>query len=189
MRSSREQWLECGYRQFAELGPEQLSINQISKEIGASRASFYHHFGETDFFIQELLSRHWQICKEFDEAGRQNCRKLVPDLYLEMAKHPVPLRFHIQLFHHRNNPAFNFLFINSYESSARAFALQLFADHFKLRNTDEKLFNLWLTLGEAWYSRLDPEDLSAYTLQTHGEAVLETLAVFIESQLFITLKH
>jgi AcrR family transcriptional regulator len=45
--NNRQLWLEKGYAHFAEYGPRNLSINKLSKDIGLSRASFYHHFGES----------------------------------------------------------------------------------------------------------------------------------------------
>jgi AcrR family transcriptional regulator len=42
--TSKQLWIEKGYEHFAEYGPENISINAISKEIGSPRASFYHHF-------------------------------------------------------------------------------------------------------------------------------------------------
>lgn len=160
LTSSREKWLNEGYRQFADHGPDKLSINQISKEIGASRASFYHHFGDTDIFIDELLAMHWDICQQFDREAAENCKRLVPDLYNELARHPVSLRFNLQLFHHRNVPGFNYIFSRSFKASAETFALRLFARHLDIRVPKNELLNLWITLGEAWYSRLDPDDLT-----------------------------
>ena len=184
----RIEWLEEGYVHFAKAGPENISINQIGKNIGASRSSFYHHFGDPDFFIDELLALHWEACQEFDKAGKQHCKKLIPDLYRELAKHPVSLQFHIQLFRHRNRPHFNYLFLKSYESSAKSFALRLFAAHFDLNLPEKMLYNLWLTLGEAWYSRLDLNDVSAPTLERQGKEVLKSIAFFMDSNLFRRLE-
>ena len=61
----KDKWLEEGYKQFAASGPDKLSINKISKAIGSSRASFYHHFGDTEVFIDELLTMHWNIAVDF----------------------------------------------------------------------------------------------------------------------------
>lgn len=185
----KEQWLEHGYAHFAKVGPEHLSINQIGKEIGASRSSFYHHFGDLEFFIDELLAIHWEICREFDKSGKKHCKKLIPDLYRELAKHPVSMQFHIQLFHHRNRPNFNYLFLKSYESSAKSFALKLFAAHLDLNLAEKGLYNLWLALGEAWYSRLDPNDLSANTLECQGKEVLKAISFFMDSNLFRRLEN
>ena len=79
---TRQLWIEKGYEHFALFGPENLSINKISKEIGSSRASFYHHFGDIDVFIEELLDMHWQVNQQFFSAGASKCKKLFPDLYL-----------------------------------------------------------------------------------------------------------
>ncbi|HBH22101.1 MAG TPA: hypothetical protein DDY13_01630 [Cytophagales bacterium] len=184
----RERWLEEGYRQFAEHGPDQLSINHISKVIGASRASFYHHFGDLDLFIHDLLKMHWQICEQFSEVGKAKCHKLFPDLYQLLSEYPVELRFNLQVFRHRQIADFNYIFIKSYESTAKSFALQLFADHFHLQAPESELLNLWITVGEAWYSRLDPHDLSENTLRHHAEEILESVRSFLKTDLYATVK-
>jgi hypothetical protein len=50
------------------------------------------------------------------------------------------------------------------------------------------LYHLFLTLGEAWYSRLDPNDLSAETLAHHGADILQDLANFMGSGVYSTLR-
>ena len=183
----KEQWLVKGYEHFAKEGPENLSISKIGKEIGASRSSFYHHFGDLEFFIDELLAAHWEVCQEFDLRAQKNCRNIIPDLYRELAKHPDSLQFHIQLFRNRTQPRYNFLFLKSFESSARKFALRLFAQNLQPNLPEKDIYNLWLTLCEAWYSRLDPQDLSAKKLQHQGEEVLKAIAFFMDSGLFTRL--
>jgi len=168
-------------------GPVNMSISQVGKEIGASRSSFYHHFGDLEFFIDELLAAHYEVCQEFDRQAQKNCQNLIPDLYRELAKHPVSLQFHIQLFRHRDRPSFNYLFLNTIESSARNFALRLFNKYLQLNLPEKDIYNLWLTLCEAWYSRLDPQDLSAKTLQREGEEVLKAISIFMDSGLFTRL--
>jgi AcrR family transcriptional regulator len=185
---SKEKWLESGYAHFAEYGPEKLSINQISKELSTSRASFYHHFGEIELFIHELLTKHWQVCEQFNLVGKAKCKKLFPDLYKLLAKYPVELRFNLQVFRHRQIADFNFIFLKSYEATASDFALKLFADHFQLNARESDLHSLWLTVGEAWYSRLDPNDLSEKTLRKHAEVILSTVSRFLNTDLYANLK-
>ena len=180
----KDKWLKQGYADFAKMGPHNLSVSQIGKQIGTSRSSFYHHFGDLEFFIDELLTVHWEICQEFDRSAQKNCKKLIPDLYRELAKHPVSLRFHIQLFRNRSYPRYNYLFLKSFESSARKFGLALFAEILKPNLPEKDIYNLWLTLCEAWYSHLDPNDLRAITLQCEGEKVLKSVAFFMDSKLF-----
>ena len=184
----KDQWLEQGYIDFAKEGPDNLSINRIGQEIGASRSSFYHHFAEIDLFVDALLARHWEICQQFNTAGKANCKNLIPDLYELLATYPTPLQFSRQLVHHRHIPRFNFVFVKSYEASAKAFVLDLFAEHMDLHLPQEDLNDLFLTLGEAWYSRLDPKDLSADTLRRHAEDILQDLANFMGSGIYSTLR-
>ena len=180
----RQKWIEKGYEHFAFYGPENLSINKLSKEIGSPRASFYHHFGDIEVFIEELFDKHWQIHQEFCSIGPRECKKLFPDLYLLLEKYPIPLLFSRQLFINRNNPAFNYLFIKTYNASARAFILKLFSEQFDLHHKNEDTHNLWLTVGESWYSRLDPNNLSAVKMQQLAEEIIKSVLVFISTGLY-----
>ena len=184
----KEQWLQQGYVDFAKQGPENLSIKHMGEAIGASRSSFYHHFAEMDLFIDELLAQHWDICQEFNEAGKEACQNLIPDLYDLLAQYPIPLSFSRQLFHNRHIPRYNFLFVKTYQASAEAFVLNLFAKHMDLQLPQRDLNHLFLTLGEAWYSRLDPKDLSAATLRKHSEDILQDLSNLMGSGIYTRLR-
>lgn len=181
---SKQKWIEKGYEHFALYGPKNLSINKLSKEIGSSRASFYHHFGDIEIFIEELLDIHWQIHQQFCSIGARKCKKFFPDLYLLLAQYPIPLQFSKQLFLNRNNPAFNYLFMKTYNASAKAFTLKLFAEQFGLHQNDEDTYNLWLTVGESWYSRLDTNSLSAEKMQKLAEEIMNSVLKFISSGLY-----
>ncbi|MCB2222397.1 MAG: TetR/AcrR family transcriptional regulator [Bacteroidetes bacterium] len=187
-KQSKEKWLEEGYRQFALYGPQNLSIKKISEALGSSRASFYHFFGDMDVFTEELLAMHWDIAEKFNEIGKTSCNQLFPDLYDLLAENPVPLQFSMQLFHHRSKPAFNFLFIKTYEASAKTFLLYLFAEHYSLTQTEREIFNLWITVGEAWYSRLNKEDLSSERLQKVARDIMDSVIKFANSQLYAAIK-
>ena len=181
---SKQRWLDEGYKQFAAYGPDKLSINNVSKVLGSSRASFYHFFGDLHIYTDELLALHWQVCEQFIQAGTMHCKNMYPDLYLLLEKFPIPLQFNRQLFINRHVPSFNYIYIKSYEAIAQAFALDLFVKQYHLPYSKEEIANLWHTLGEAWYSRLDPEDLCAKTMQRHAEDIMQTLSVFVKSDLF-----
>lgn len=185
---TKEIWIEKGYEHFALCGPENFSINKMSKSVGLSRASFYHHFADIDIFFDELLAKHWEITNIFIHSGREYCNSLLPDLYELCGQYPIPLQFALQLFHHRRMPEFNFLFIKSYEAIAKGFALELFAKYFNFSQTTIEVYHLWLTLGEAWYSRIDPNDLSPESLQKHAREILKNLSDFVNSPLYSHLQ-
>lgn len=188
-QGSKQKWIEKGYEHFAFYGPENLSINRISKEIGSSRASFYHHFGDIDVFIEELLDMHWEISRQFSSAGTEKCQKLFPDLYELIAQYPIPLLFARQLFFNRNIPAFNFMFINMFIEHSNAFILKLFSEQFGLHETKETTYNLWLTVTESWYSRLDPDDLSAEKMQQLAKDIMNSVLKFLSSDLYSKLQN
>ena len=181
---SKQKWIEKGYEHFAFYGPDNLSINKLSKEIGSPRASFYHHFGDIEIFIIKLLDIHWQISQKFDSVGAQECKTFFPDLYLLLEQYPIPLKFSKQLFLNRNIPAFNYLFMRTYNASARAFILKLFSEQFGLHFAYEDIYNLWLTVGESWYSRLDPNNLSALKMQQLADKIMNSVLNFMSSDLY-----
>lgn len=185
----KEQWLEQGYEDFAIAGPDQLSINQIAKRINASRSTFYHYFGDIHIFIDRLLEQHWEVSVEFDSLGKTRCKRMIPDLYDTLSEYTIPLQFSRQLFINRHIPRYNYLFEKAYESSAKAFGVDLFAAHLELDLPREDLLNLYRTLGEAWYSRLDPEDLSSSTMQRHSEEVMASLSSLIKSDFYRAMKR
>lgn len=67
MFSKKEVWITKGYETFAENGLKGINIENISKSVGKSKSSFYHHFAELDLFIDLLLERHLQQSKFLSE--------------------------------------------------------------------------------------------------------------------------
>ncbi|MCK5701471.1 MAG: TetR/AcrR family transcriptional regulator, partial [Cyclobacteriaceae bacterium] len=90
--NSKQKWIEKGYEHFALYGPENISINAISKEIGSPRASFYHHFSDMEVFINFLLETHLDVFKSYVEEGKEYCDCLIPDFYQLLEKYPMGLK-------------------------------------------------------------------------------------------------
>ena len=80
------------------------------------------------------------------------------------------------------------MFNKLYETSAKGFLLRLFAKEYQLKHNESELFNLWITVGEAWYSRLDEKDLTSETLQKHAKDILNAVIKFANSQFYSSLK-
>ena len=74
--------------------------------------------------------------------------------------------------------------MKTYNASATAFILKLFSKQFGLHQNDEDTYNLWLTVGESWYSRLDPNNLSAVKMQQLAEEIIKSVLVFISTGLY-----
>lgn len=67
MNSKLEVWIVKGYEAFAENGIKGINVENLSKSVGKSKSSFYHHFAEIDIFIDELLEHHIQKSKLLSE--------------------------------------------------------------------------------------------------------------------------
>ena len=185
---TKQQWIEKGYEHFALYGPENLSINKISKEIGSPRASFYHHFGDIDVFIDALLNLHWQIIQQFNLTGKKECKKYFPDLYILLEQNPIPLKFNRHLFINRSIPVYNYLFIKTLNEVSKEFLLKLFSEEFSLKNNEETN-NLLVTVSESWYSRLDTNDLSAEKMQQIAKDVISSVLKFVSSDLYSKIQE
>ena len=179
----KQKCINKGYEHFALYGPENLSINKISKEIGSSRASFYHHFGDIDGFIEELLDMHWQIIQQFNLTGKKECKKYFPDVYILLEQNPIPLKFNRHLFINRSIPVYNYLFIKTLNEVSKEFLLKLFSEEFSLKNNEETN-NLLVTVSESWYSRLDTNDLSAEKMQYVAKYIMNSVLKFVSSDLY-----
>ena len=177
-KKTRQLWIEKGYEHFALYGPENLSINKISKEIESPRASFYHHFGDIDIFIDELIELNLKIYKQFNLTEKKECKNFNPDLLILIAQNPMLLKFSKQLFINRNNSIYNDLFVIAHSESSKIFAFKLFSKQYGLKN-NKATYKLFVTVVESWYSRLDTNDLSAEKMQQNAKDVMNSVLKFV----------
>lgn len=185
--TSKQRWIEKGYEHFALYGPENISINAISKEIGSPRASFYHHFSDMEVFINFLLETHLDVIQSFVKEGKEYCDRLWPDYFQFLMKFPLGLRFQRQIFMNRHLPKFGYMFTKIQGETSKGFVLDLFIKQFDLKIEREDAARLWITLTESWYSRINPEQLDAVELQRISEETMNTILKFISSDLYAKL--
>jgi AcrR family transcriptional regulator len=57
-KDSKVIWLEEGLKVLATKGPGALSIDNLCLVTGKTKGSFYHHFGNREQYIRELLEHH-----------------------------------------------------------------------------------------------------------------------------------
>ncbi len=67
MRLTREDWLERSLEVLAHKGPEHLKIDRLCVELGVTKGSFYHYFGNRAQYVDDLLD-YWQ---------ERNTRKII----------------------------------------------------------------------------------------------------------------
>lgn len=186
--NSRQAFIQKGYEHFALYGPTDLSINAISKEIGSSRASFYHHFGDLEVFINILLKAHLDTADRFTAEGKERCNHLFPDFYDLLEKYPMGVKFQRQLFLNRHETAYDAVFNEIIDSTCDAFILDLFIRQYQLSIRRDDARNLWYTLTDSWYSRIEPDNLGAREIQQIAIDILDSILKFIPSEHFTKLR-
>jgi AcrR family transcriptional regulator len=98
-------WIEIGYQLVAESGFNKLSVELISRKVGKNKSSFYHHFGELNVLISELLSHHLQRAKLL-ATELEGCESIRPGMIHVFLQFKVDFLFHKQLRIERGNADF-----------------------------------------------------------------------------------
>lgn len=96
MTEKTEIWIIRGYETFALLGEKGLIIEQLAKEVGISKSSFYHHFFDLETFIDKILLHHLTKSSIIAEKEKK-AKKINPDLINILIDHKTDLLFNRQL--------------------------------------------------------------------------------------------
>jgi AcrR family transcriptional regulator len=156
------QWIEEGYNIISQDGINCINIESIARRINKNKSSFYHYFGDVDFFEAELLKFHIHKAGQFAELAKK-CKSIKPDLLNLFIEHKTDLLFHKQLRINRDNPVYkkcfeiafkkldqamidnwaDFLGLKNQKIFARTF-LHLIAENFLLQITEQTFDYEWL---------------------------------------------
>lgn len=185
--TTKEKWLQKAYEHFAEYGPEALRIQKIASELDVPRTTFYHHFADMEDLVTQLLERYIIQVDKMIKNHKDEMKQLIPDLYELMSENPLNLKFGRQLFLNRSNPVYNMVFIKSREKTNRVL-VPLFIEYYQLNIPLRLAEDVWNSMAESWYSRLQPDDLDAGTLQKLAEEIMESILAFARTKLFAHLK-
>jgi AcrR family transcriptional regulator len=96
MTGREEIWIKKGYELFAIHGEKGLNIEQLAKQVGISKSSFYHHFADSQGFIEKLLQRHLKRSKIIAEMERK-AQSINPGLIQIILEHRADFLFNRQL--------------------------------------------------------------------------------------------
>ena len=170
----KETWIQVGYRHFALKGPDGLKVEQLAKQVGKNKSSFYHYFSDLELFTEKLLQFHLQQARVVaeKEAGCFSEEELIEIL----VEHKIDLLFNRQLRIHREKPQFKVCFEKVSEIAAPSLlgiwtkmlgldahthlaemVLNLGIENFYLQITEEVLNPLWLQQYFSEYRRLVKE--------------------------------
>ena len=72
-RLSKEEWLLQSFEVLAKVGMSGLTIDALTKHLGVTKGSFYHHFGNYQTFKIALLDY-------FEDAGTLNVIRITDEV-------------------------------------------------------------------------------------------------------------
>jgi len=186
-QNKQRKWLEGAYLHFAEVGPEHLNIKRISNITGLPRTNYYYYFPDTDVLITHLLNFHAEISRTYEEELRRNLKVFIPDLHRILCSFETGLKFHWQLFKHRSDVRFGYIY-NSMNSSSAGIILPVFRDYYELQVSDTALRALWKTMTDSWYSRLDFKNISPESLAELSDSIMQSILRFNQETLILSEK-
>ena len=159
--NKKQQWLEKGYSPIAEYGLNGVSVEFLAKKLGTSKSSFYHYFGNFDYFVSELLDFHLEraAARGLEIAACESMLEVVPIFLLNQDD----ILFNKQLRINRDKVEFSnyskkayqkvevamldkwstYLNLEDHTLFAQAF-LQLIADNFLLQITKQNFNQDWI---------------------------------------------
>lgn len=82
-RLSQKAWLQAGFEVLKEAGAGALTIDRLSRRLGVTKGSFYHHFASREAFSEALLAS-WeeQLTHRLIAASSTGCSFSERDLTL-----------------------------------------------------------------------------------------------------------
>ncbi|RIX60060.1 TetR/AcrR family transcriptional regulator [Paenibacillus nanensis] len=84
--ATKEDWIRKGIEKFAHSGERGLIIDQMSKELGCSKSSFYWYFEDRSDFIARIVERWSEIATE-DVIRSSSAPENVVERITTMLKH------------------------------------------------------------------------------------------------------
>jgi AcrR family transcriptional regulator len=167
MKEKEEIWIIKGYETFALFGEKGLKIEQLAKDVGISKSSFYHHFADLDIFMEELMQHHLKNSAVI--ANKEKLAKTInPELINILLEHKTDLLFNRQLRINSNKSKYKDTLMKSNYIVGKDF-ISLWLTDTKLiiqQKQAEGLFELAL---ENFYLQINSENLNKSWLENYFE--------------------
>lgn len=165
MTEKTEIWIKKGYEVFALSGEKGIIIEQLAKEVGKSKSSFYHHFADIDIFLEKLLLHHLNMSSIIAEKER-NAKTINPDLINILIEHKTDLLFNRQLRINSNNSNFKKVLIKSNEIIGKDF-IKLWLKDTSLKLTSKQAEGFFELAMENFYLQINQENITKIWLANY----------------------
>lgn len=167
MKEKEEIWIIKGYGMFALFGEKGLKVEQLSKNVGISKSSFYHHFADLDVFVERLLQRHLTIAKIIAEKEKR-AKTINPELIEILLEHRTDLLFNRQLRINSNNSNYNDTLMKSNQIIGKDF-ISLWLTDAKLNIMQQQAEGLFELALENFFLQINADNLNKSWLENYFE--------------------
>lgn len=175
--TSRNKWIRAGYFLFAEKGPESFTIKRLAELADLPRTNFYYHFKDNDELIDEIIKLHFGVAEEYLMVIKDELKNFLPDLHIISVRYPIGLKFVKQLFLNRDTKKYNDLYIELNKMTFPVIVPKMLS-YYKL-DVDYKIAEeLWITVLDTWYSRLDVDNINLEVLCELTDSILKSVFAF-----------
>lgn len=175
--TSRNKWIEAGYFLFAENGPQNFSIKQLSEIAGLPRTNFYYYFKDENELFEEIIKLHFGVADEYLRVIKNELKNFLPDLHIISVRYPIGLKFVKQLFLNRDTKKYNDLYIELNKMTFPVIVPKMLS--FYNLDVDYKIAEeLWITVLDTWYSRLDVDNINLEVLCELTDSILKSVFAF-----------
>ena len=158
MKETENIWVWAGYETFALYGKDALKIEVLSKKVGISKSSFYHHFADLEVFMEFLLEFHLEQSKMMAQKEK-NAKTIYPELIEILVEHKTDLLFSRQLRYHQENKRFQEILIKSNQIVGNEF-VRIWKNDLKLNLSQGQLEGLFELALENFFLQINPENLN-----------------------------
>lgn len=167
MAVRQEIWIIKGYETFALFGEKGLKIEQLAKEVGISKSSFYHHFADLDIFIEVLLQHHLKRSEVIAEKEKR-AKTINPELIDILLEHKTDLLFNRQLRINSNKSNFKDTLFKSNHIIGMDF-ISLWLTDTKLNILPKQAEGLFELALENFYLQINADNLNQSWLENYFE--------------------
>ncbi|MBY5951625.1 TetR/AcrR family transcriptional regulator [Algoriphagus marincola] len=176
MNNREEIWVKKGYELFAIHGEIGLNIEQLSKQVGISKSSFYHHFADLEGFVEKLMQYHLQQSKIIAEKERM-AQSIDPELIQILLEHQTDILFNRQLRINAHQSSYSHTLMISNQLIGKDFILLWLKDS-KLPLTFKQAEGIFDLALENFFLQINPENFTAEWLESYFENLKRISASF-----------
>ena len=167
MTEKEEIWIIKGYETFALLGEKGLKVEQLAKDVGISKSSFYHHFADLDIFIEKLLQHHLKISTVIAEKEKL-AKTINPELINILLEHKSDLLFNRQLRINSNKSNYKDTLLKSNYIMGKDF-ISLWLTDTKLNILQKQAEGLFELALENFFLQINSDNLNKSWLEDYFE--------------------